>query len=276
MSMALNLQTAVFLQAENISRVFPASRGFWQKKTPEKNALRDVFLFLRERETVGLIGASGSGKSTLLKILLGMESADSGTVRCQGQLIKPGSVNSLKGYRRQVQYIPQDPASSLAPHQSVAALIREPVQRLRAETLSDKQLKGWMDRVGLREEVLSKKAGALSGGQAQRVVIARALALHPAFLFADEPVSGLDLPLREQIKQLLNDLTDELGMGLLLVTHDFSLLPGLCDRTLVMHQGEIVEDGATRNLMNFPRHAYTRQLIQAIPRLDSVRRRCAD
>lgn len=256
-----------FLRADNISRRYVPPARWWQKQPAGSLALNQVTLSCRRHERVGIVGASGSGKSTLLRILLGLDSADSGEVYCDGHAVKPASVRALRWYRQRVQYIPQDPAASLAPHQTVAQIISEPLLHLMAQVPDAALLRQALEQVELSSTLLKQPAGLLSGGQAQRVAIARALALKPAFLLADEPVSGLDLPLKAQIKQLLKQVTHQQGMGLLMVTHDFSMLAGLCDRTLVMHHGEIVESGVTQALLHAPRHAVTQQLIAAIPHL---------
>ena len=224
-------------------------------------------LSVGRHERIALVGASGCGKSSLLKILLAMDAPDSGEVFCDGVQIRPGSARSLRGYRRRVQYIPQDPAGSLPPNHTISQILAEPLKRLgyHGEILS--RMREVLTQVGLCETLLHRKAGSLSGGQAQRVAIARALAISPEFLIADEPVSGLDLPLRAQIRQLLQQVTQQNGMGLLMVTHDISMAAGLCERLLVMHAGQIIEDRATQDILRLPHHPHTRQLLQAIPHL---------
>lgn len=258
-----------FLQLKNLSCRYRTSHFFWQKKRPNKQALHPLTLDIAQHERVGLIGESGSGKSTLLKLILGLESPDTGEVWCEETRVEAGAHRRLNAYRLRVQYIPQDPAASLAPHKTVAELIAEPLARLRKIRATEMQLLGALAQVELSATLLHTPAARLSGGQAQRVAIARALALKPAFLLADEPVSGLDLPLREQIKSLLSTLTRENNMGLLMVSHDFSMLSGLCDRVLVMHEGRIVEDRHADDLLAQPLHPQTHKLLQAVPRVSS-------
>ncbi|MFP9229672.1 ABC transporter ATP-binding protein [Pectobacterium cacticida] len=264
-----------FLSLEHVSRYRQTSRLPWQKVDPADSIFHDLSLTMQQHERVGLVGASGCGKSTLLKTLLALEAPERGAVYCDGNLIKPGSVRSLIWYRRRVQYIPQDPAGSLAPHQRVADLLTEPLKRLRADGSwranknHSTRLHEVMDQVGLSTTLLSNVAGQLSGGQAQRVALARALMVQPAFLVADEPVSGLDLPLREQIKALLQQITEQNKMGLLMVSHDISILAGLCDRMLVMNDGCIIEDRPTAEVLASPQQAHTARLLQAVPALST-------
>lgn len=271
MTSSLHLVTEPFLRLHNVSRHRTLPRAFWRGFSGAPAGSGALFshlsLSIGRHQRVGLVGASGCGKSSLLKILLGMEGPDSGEVFCDGVQIRPGSVRSLRNYRRSVQYIPQDPAGSLPPNQTVAQIVAEPLKRLGYVEPVIPRVREVMAQVGLSETLHNRKAGALSGGQAQRVAIARALAIRPAFLIADEPVSGLDLPLREQIKQLLQQVTNQNGMGILMVTHDISMVAGLCDRLLVMHDGKIIEDRATHDMLIWPHHRHTRQLLQAIPLL---------
>lgn len=256
-----------FLSMEGVSRYRAAPRFPWRKAAPDNAILLGLSLSLQRRERVGLVGISGCGKSTLLKTLLALDTPDSGTIHCDGQLVRPGSVRSLLWYRRRVQYIPQDPTGSLDPRKPVASLIAEPLTRLRCGEDISSCVRNVMDQVGLSAGLLAKPAGQLSGGQAQRVAIARALVTRPDFLLADEPTSGLDLPLREQIKSLLQQVTLQNNMGLLMVSHDISTLVGLCERMLVMDAGRIIEDRPTSDVLASPRHAQTRRLLAAIPSL---------
>ncbi|MEH0873395.1 dipeptide/oligopeptide/nickel ABC transporter ATP-binding protein [Pectobacterium cacticida] len=271
----LHAVSTPFLILEHVSRYRQTSCLPWQKIDPAGAIFHDLSLTMQQHERVGLVGASGCGKSTLLKTLLALEAPERGAVYCDGNLIKPGSVRSLIWYRRRVQYIPQDPAGSLAPRQRVADLLTEPLKRLsadgswRANENHSTRLREVMDQVGLSTTLLSNVAGQLSGGQAQRVALARALMVQPAFLVADEPVSGLDLPLREQIKALLQQITEQNKMGLLMVSHDISILAGLCDRMLVMNDGCIIEDRPTAEVLASPQQAHTARLLQAIPALST-------
>ncbi|MGO1296257.1 MAG: ABC transporter ATP-binding protein [Vibrio sp.] len=227
--------------------------------------INDLSLTLTHKERVGLVGASGSGKSTLLKLMLGLVRPNHGTLTCQERAIDARPWRSLNWFRQQVQYIPQDPHHSLPPNQTVQQVLIEPMKRLTRATPSAKDLHNAVEQVELPHEVLQKTIGELSGGQAQRIALARALIIKPQFLLADEPTSGLDFPLREQMKTLLADVCQRHNMGLMVVTHDISMVAGLCDRLLVMNQGVIVEDRNTHEILQAPHHPYTQQLLAAVP-----------
>lgn len=263
----LNNVTSPFLQLDKLCCTHSSRRFPWQPANSH-TVFSNLSLTLRQDETVGLVGVSGCGKSTLLNILLALNAADSGDIYCEGKSVVPGSVRSLRWYRRKVQVVMQDPAASLAPGQTVATLLAEPLRCLGIEGNIPQRIAEVMEQVALHPQLLTRTAATLSGGQAQRVAIARALVVRPAFLLADEPVSGLDLPLRAQIKTLLQQITRENRMGLLMVSHDISMINGLCERVLVMSEGGFVEQGPTAKLFSSPQHPHTRALLQAIPAFD--------
>ncbi len=259
-----------YLTARGISRSYATPRRSLFRPGAPRHALADVSLTLKPGERVGLVGMSGSGKSTLLRALLAIERPDAGEVRCQCRSVAPASVSALRWYRRAVQYIPQDPAASLDPRMSVEALVTEPLLRLHVDCELVQRAQEALDQVGLDRSFLARRPGELSGGQAQRVAIARAIATRPAFLLADEPVSGLDLPIRQQVVAVFESLSQSTGAGLLIVSHDLAVVATLCQRTLVMHEGRIVEDRPTAELLRDPHHGHTRELIAAVPPLPSA------
>lgn len=259
--------TPVFFDIGGVSRAYamPRKKPFAQ---PEKKvALESTTLGIAAGERVGIVGVSGSGKTTLLRILLALDSTDTGAVACDGKEVFPADIRKLKWYRRRVQYVPQDPASSLHPLMTVRDLVAEPLVRLKVPGDRDQAVREALESVGLDERFLSRRANELSGGQAQRVAIARAIATKPDFLIADEPVSGLDLPMRESIVALLTRISDERGTGIVVVSHDLSMVASMCHRTVVMHGGEVVEDAPTSQLLTDPQHPRTRELLAAIPTL---------
>lgn len=256
-----------FISARGLNKSVTLPREVFWRAGERKRIMNDVDLTLYPGERVGLVGLSGSGKTTLLRSLLAIEAPDSGSITCQHKVVRPASTARLRWYRQAVQYIPQDPASSLDPRMSVRALVAEPLIRLQVKCDPIERAQEALEHVGLGTAFLDRKPHELSGGQAQRVAIARAIATRPRFLLADEPLSGLDLPVRAQVINVLKRLCDENGTGLLMVSHDLSVVANLCKRTLVMDDGRIVEDRPTTELWRAPRHPITLDLIKAVSQL---------
>ncbi|MGY3127766.1 peptide/nickel transport system ATP-binding protein [Agrococcus sp. UYP33] len=258
---------AMFYDIGEVSRAYAMPRKGLFGKREMKTALHPTTLTIAAGERVGIVGVSGSGKTTLLRLMLALDTTDTGAVTCEGKEVFPAEVRKLKWYRRKVQYVPQDPASTLDPLMTVAKLVREPLVRLGVAGDHDEMVREALDSVGLDETFMHRRANELSGGQAQRLAIARAIATRPDFLLADEPVSGLDLPMREAIVALLRKVSEERGTGIVVVSHDLSMVASLCERTVVMHGGEIVEDRSTKEVLTDPRHERTKELLDAIPTL---------
>ncbi len=249
------------LTGESLRKVYRARRG----ARPDITAVDGVSLSLTPGERVALIGRSGSGKSTVLKMLLAMERPDSGSVEFGGRKVTAGPVRTLRWYRRDVQYSPQDPASSLDPRMTVEALVTEPLRRLNIpgdrREIAAEALAG----VHLGPEFLGRTRSQISGGQAQRVAIARAIATGATCLLADEPVSGLDPPLRDEVVEMLREISESRGISLLMVTHDLDAARRLCERGLVMHRGQIVESAPLTTLLDHPATNETRMLLDSVP-----------
>ena len=243
-------------EVEHITRryVLPRTRLFGPRAT--LTAVDDVSLEVRREETLGIVGESGSGKTTLMKLLLGLERPDSGSVRYLGQSL-----------RQDVQVVFQDPASALDPRMRIGDIIREPLQLLRVAGDHQARVAELLDAVGLPLAYASRYPHEFSGGQRQRIAIARALAPRPRVLIGDEPVSALDVSVRAQILNLLEDLRVGFQLTLVLVSHDLSIVRHMTDRVLVMQRGRIVEEGPTGSVFREPRHPYTRLLLESIPRL---------
>ncbi|WP_258071848.1 ABC transporter ATP-binding protein [Clavibacter michiganensis] len=230
-------------------------------------ALDDVSFRVAPGETVGIVGRSGSGKSTLLRVLLALETPAAGVVSLGDRAVVPGRASALRWYRRRVQLVPQDPGASLEPRMTVRQLVREPLRRLDVPGDHARIVARALDDVGLAASLADRRPGELSGGQAQRVALARAIAASPGILLADEPVSGVDLPLRDRIIELLDGLVRDRGLGLVLVSHDLDAVARLCGRSVVLAGGRIVEEGPTDRLLTDPAHPATRELADAVPRL---------
>ena len=261
------MTAGVTLSATALERRYPLSSHRPWRQRDAVPALRGVDLHVAPGERVGLVGTSGSGKSTLLRCLLGLEHPDAGTVTAAGRPVRPGTTASLRWYRRLVQYVPQDPAGSLDPRSTVRELITVPLRALQVPGDHEAAVTTALERVDLDPRLAGRRPGELSGGQAQRVALARALAPGPALLLADEPVSGLDLPVRDQVVAVLTELSTTQGLGLLLVSHDLSVVARLCDRTVVLGDGLVVEDRPTAELLARPGHQLTRDLVAAVPTL---------
>jgi peptide/nickel transport system ATP-binding protein len=259
-----------FLSAKRLTRRLLLPRYAFWRASERKLVMNNISLSLRPSERVGLVGMSGSGKTTLLRALLAIDRPDAGTITCKRRDVKPGSVASLRWYRQAVQYIPQDPASSLDPRMTASALVAEPLIRLHVNCDPRERVQDALEQVGLGRQFLERRPSELSGGQAQRVAIARAIATRPEFILADEPLSGLDLPVRRQVVAVLEELCATTGMGLMIVSHDLSVVAKLCQRTLVMDEGEIVEDRPTADLLSDPHHGRTSELINAIVPLPAL------
>ncbi len=243
------------------------SKRFSGKGIPDVLALRDVSLEINEGEILGLAGESGSGKTTLSRLILGLEEPDEGEIRYRGTIFPPESYAKQKQIKREIQAIFQDPLASLNPVMRVEKIVAEPfrIQGVHFPGGNRRKVEALLVQVGLSLDCLSKRPDQLSGGEQQRVCIARALALRPGLLVADEPVSSLDAELQGGILALLKESRDKYGLAVLLIAHDLELFRGIADRVAIMYQGEIVETGRAKEILSSPRHPYTKELLSATP-----------
>lgn len=226
-------------------------------------ALNKVSFSIKEGETLGIIGESGSGKSTLARTVLRLYEPTEGTILFRNQDISHMRESSLMSIRREMQMIFQDPLASLNPRMTVKQIIEEPLI-IHHIAHKERRVNELMDLVQLPRDYLSRYPHELSGGQCQRVVIARALALNPEFLICDEPLSALDRPIQTQIAQLLITLQKELSMTYLFIAHDLELVAQIATQIAVMYQGEIVEIGPAATIAEHPQHPYTQSLFASI------------
>jgi peptide/nickel transport system ATP-binding protein len=236
-------------------------------------ALDDVTLAINKGEIMGLVGESGSGKSTLCRVLVGLTPPSSGTVSVGGQAVHRQLAQGRLAFRRRAQMLLQDAVASLSPRMTIGRTLEEPIaihKLPRAETLE--QLTAILRRLGLPQEVLAKFPHQISGGQARRVGVARALVMRPEIIVADEPTAGLDVSVQGDLLNLLLDLQREFGLTYLLVSHNLNVIRRVTGRTAVMYLGQIVEEAATRELFAAPAHPYTAALLSTNPAVDPKRR----
>jgi peptide/nickel transport system ATP-binding protein len=232
-------------------------------------AVQDVSLEITPGENLGLVGESGSGKTTLLRLLLGLLRPTAGRVLFDGVPLDLGDRSQMRAFRRSVQTVFQDPYSSLDPRQRVGRIVGEPVRSLRIARGRDADalVAEALESVGLPAAAASHYPHEFSGGQRQRIAIARAIVSRPRVLLADEPVSALDVITRSQVIALLADLGSSRDLTVLMVSHDLGVVGALCERTVVLQAGQVVEQGPTSGVFGDPSQPYTRQLLAAVPRL---------
>ncbi|HEY8567042.1 MAG TPA: ABC transporter ATP-binding protein [Beijerinckiaceae bacterium] len=252
------------LLVEGLQKVY-RGRGFF-KRGREVAAAQDVSFAIRRGETLGLVGESGSGKSTVGRCCLRLTEADAGEIKVGDLSIRPLSQAQFRPHRKRIQMVFQDPFASLNPRRTVGRIIAEgPIAQGGDRRAALAKARELLDLVGLSANAAERYPHEFSGGQRQRIGIARALALEPEVLVADEPVSALDVSVQAQILKLIKDLQERLGLAILFVTHDLRVAAQVCDRIAVMQRGRIVETGPTAELFANPQHAYTRQLLAAVP-----------
>lgn len=257
----------IILEARDLIRHFDSGGG-WLKKKPKVRAVDGVSLSVRRGETFAIVGESGCGKSTLARLLMRLIDPTAGQVRFEGEEIGGLSGRALSRLRRDMQFVFQDPFSSLNPRMTVGALVAEPLETHQPQ-LSRAQRREkvaeLLAKVGLRAEHAGRYPHEFSGGQRQRIGIARALASGPKLVIGDEPVSALDVSVQAQVVNLLSDLREALELTLVIIAHDLAVIRHMSDRVAIMYLGQIVEIGPTDSLFEGPRHPYTMALLSAIP-----------
>ncbi|MGL4323469.1 MAG: ABC transporter ATP-binding protein [Beijerinckiaceae bacterium] len=256
----------IILSADGLSKHFGGGRTFL-KREPLVRAVDDVSIAIRRGETFAIVGESGCGKSTLARLLLRLIEPTTGHIAFQGSDITAIDAAAMRALRRDMQIVFQDPFSSLNPRMSVRDLIAEPLQThaIVPKADMDAAVGDMLRLVGLLPEHARRYPHEFSGGQRQRIGIARALASRPKLVIGDEPVSALDVSIRAQIINLLEDLKRKLGLTVILVSHDLGVVRHTADRVAVMYLGKIVELADTEQLYQKPSHPYTRALLAAIP-----------
>jgi peptide/nickel transport system ATP-binding protein len=261
----------VLLDVKGLKKYFPIRRGLLQRTVGHVKAVDDVTFFLNEGETLSLVGESGCGKTTTSRCILRAIAPTAGQVLLseQGRIVDVAALprTELRPLRRQMQMIFQDPFSSLNPRMTLLDIVGEPllVHGVGNPQERTDRVVELLRLVGLRPEYMRRYPHAFSGGQRQRIGIARALALNPRLIVADEPVSALDVSVQAQILNLLLELQEKLGLTILFVAHDLSVVKHISERVAVMYVGRIVETAPTEQLFSAPRHPYTEALLSAVP-----------
>jgi oligopeptide transport system ATP-binding protein len=231
-------------------------------------AVDGVSFDLKAGETLGVVGESGCGKSTLSRAILNLIPATHGEIVWMGTPLKGASARDWHAVRRDIQMIFQDPLASLDPRMTVGQIIAEPLREHRPGMSKDEmtqRVRAMMAKVGLREQMINRYAHEFSGGQCQRIGIARALIVEPKLIVCDEPVSALDVSIQAQIVNLLKSLQQEMQLALIFIAHDLAVVKHISDRVLVMYLGHVMELADKHSLYSLPRHPYTRALLSAVP-----------
>ncbi|WP_376778629.1 ABC transporter ATP-binding protein [Phytoactinopolyspora halotolerans] len=263
------------LDVRGLTVHFPIKKGFLSRTVGHVRAVDGIDLSVRAGETLGIVGESGCGKTTLGRSVARVIEPTAGQIVYRdtaGRNVDLAELNArrLRPYQRQIRVVFQDPFSSLNPRMTLRQIVGEPLRTSGTVTGSelDDRVASMLERVGLSPKYMNRYPHAFSGGERQRVNIARALVLGPRVVIADEPVSALDVSVRAQILNLLRDLQEELKLTYLFVSHDLSVVENICDRVAVMYLGKIVEVAGTADLYAQPRHPYTEALLSAVPRPD--------
>jgi peptide/nickel transport system ATP-binding protein len=259
------------LQLEDVRVYFPIRRGVLQRVVDYTRAVDGVSLAIGRGETYALVGESGSGKSTLGRAILNLDEIAGGRIRFKGDEIGSLSRSAMLPYRKKIQVIFQNPYSSMNPRLTVGQIISEGMVSLGLGLSTDQReerIGQLLERVHLRRDVGQRYPHEFSGGQLQRIAIARALAVEPELIICDEPTSALDVSIRAEVLDLLQELQRDYGVSYLFITHDLSIVPSLAHHVGVMQLGKLVEQGSAEQILTAPRHPYTQALLNSVPRVD--------
>ena len=260
--------SAPLLEASGLAREYSLPRDALFRRRDVTRALAPTDLIVRDGEALGIVGESGSGKSTLVRLLLGLDTPSAGRVLFRGHEVTGVRGRRLNWLRRETGVVFQDPYASLDPRMTVGRIVAEPLVGLRIGGDHAGLVADVLVKVGLDPDMTTRYPHEFSGGQRQRIALARAIVHGPRLLVGDEPLSALDVTVRAQILELLRGLRDTLGLTLVIVSHDIGVVHDLCTSIAVMKDGEIVERGATTEVLSHPAHDYTRRLLAAVPSLD--------
>jgi oligopeptide/dipeptide ABC transporter ATP-binding protein len=272
--MSENSQYDYLVEARNLVKYYPIRGGVFLKEVAAVQAVDDVSLTIRSGETMGLVGESGCGKTTFGRAILRLEEPTAGEVIFKGRNLLACDSKEMRGLRKQMQIIFQDPFSSLNPRKTIAQIIGEPllVHGMKNRKQREERVLYLLDVVGLRPEQMRRYPHMFSGGQRQRIGVARALALNPELIVCDEAVSALDVSIQAQVLNLLKDLQQEFGLTYLFISHDLHVVEHISDRVAVMYLGKIVELAPSKDLYKRPLHPYSQALLSASPMPDPKRK----
>jgi peptide/nickel transport system ATP-binding protein len=261
------------LVMSHVVREFPVTSGLFQRRTGSVKALSDISISIRRGETFALVGESGCGKTTLGRLAVALDRPDSGTISFNGTDLASLSKNELRTRRRDLQLMFQDPYASLDPRMRIGQVLREPmaIQGLGTREQQEARTAELLREVGLDPGAASLYPHEFSGGQRQRIGLARALAVRPKLIVADEPVSALDVSIRAQILNLMQDMHDQHNLAYLVISHDLTVVRCIADRVGVLYLGKLVELGNVVEVFEQPAHPYTNALLEAVPDLDPER-----
>ena len=261
------VQEIPLLEVNNLVKYFPIRGGLLSRVVANVQAVNDVSFKIQKGEVLGLVGESGSGKTTAGRAILRLIEPTSGEVKFNGVDVVKLSKSEMREYRKKMQIIFQDPFASLNPRMTVGDIIGEAlmIHNLASGQARTDKVAELLKRVGLSPDHMRRYPHEFSGGQRQRIGIARALAVDPQFIVADEPVSALDVSIQAQVVNLLEDLQRDLGLTLLFIAHDLSVVEYICDRVAVMYLGRVMEVATSRELYTNPKHPYTEALLSAAP-----------
>ncbi len=252
------------LELTDLSKTFPVSRNLLGRTTASVKAVHPVSLEVSLGETLGIVGESGCGKSTLARMLVGLLEPTTGTIKIQGDAL---DTSDAAEFGKRIQYVFQDPISSLNPRKTIRQIMEAPLKQLHRMPRAQRnaRIADIFTSVNLREEFLDRYPHEFSGGQAQRIAVARALAADAKILILDEPVSALDVSVQAQVLNLLADLKAQLGLTYLFISHDLAVVEAVSDRVAVLYFGSVVEIGEASDVFRAPRHPYTKLLADSAP-----------
>ncbi|MFJ8513023.1 ATP-binding cassette domain-containing protein [Lysinibacillus xylanilyticus] len=259
-----------FMQINDLNVHYPIRGGFFNTVIDKVYAVDGVTMEFEKGKTYGLVGESGSGKSTTGKAIIGLEKITSGQIFYEGEDVTNQRRDRNSAYNKDIQMIFQDSHSSMNPRKRVLDILAEPIRNFMK--LSDqeerKRIKELLAIVGMSEDVLLKYPHEFSGGQKQRLGIARAVACNPKMIIADEPVSALDLSVQAQVLNFMKDIQNEYGLTYLFISHDLGVVKHMCDHISIMYKGRFVETGTRHDIYRNPQHIYTNRLLSAIPNIE--------